>query len=310
MNFKNLIPKSLYKENVDLSALSSMKTGGKADVVFYPTCEQDLLLILKVLKEHNLPIRIFGNMGNVLFPDVGMRNPIIITQKMTCKKNINDCAEIDICSDSDKTIIYTECGVSLTSFAFSCCKNSLSGLEFAFGIPASVGGAIYMNAGAYGGETGNVVKYVKCIDLNTLETQVLPHSECDFSYRHSAFMENNKIIVGGYYVLNYGNKEEILNCANQYMSQRKQKQPLEYPSCGSAFKRPEGYFAGKLIEDCGLKGYSVGGACVSEKHAGFIVNKGSATTNDILELINYIQNKCIDKFGVMLEPEIRIIKDI
>ncbi len=308
MKFKGIFPEKLYRENVNLNEYSSMKTGGIADVVFFPTCEDELLNIITELKNQNQPVRIFGNMGNVLFPDEGMRNPLIFTTKMCCKKSLQKCELFE--TKPNEIMIYAECGVSLTAFSLSACKNGYTGLEFAFGIPASVGGAIYMNAGAYGGETSDVIKFVKCIDPSTLNTNIISASECNFSYRHSVFMENNNIIVGGYYCLRKGDKNLITQTAFDYMQRRKDKQPLEYPSCGSAFKRPEGFFAGKLIEDCGLKGYSVGGAAVSEKHAGFVINKGGATTCDVIKLLEYVKDTVMENCSVVLEPEIRIIKDI
>lgn len=307
MKFISNFPKHLYKENVPLSKYSSMRTGGIAKLVFYPTCENELLAVVSELKNQNMPIKIFGNMGNVLFPDQGIETPIIITQKMCCKYTVENNNETGFIPQDNQCYIYASCGTALTPFALSVCKNGYEGMEFAFGIPASVGGAIYMNAGAYGGEMGGVIKYVKCIDMQSLKFELLTNEQCDFSYRHSAFQNNGKIIIGGYFCVNKGNRDEIMSKAHEHMNSRKLKQPLEYPSCGSAFKRPEGHFAGKLIEDCGLKGYSINGACVSEKHAGFIVNKGTATSNDVLKLIEAVQKTVFEKFGVMLEPEIQII---
>lgn len=298
MNFINTIPNRLYKTNVRLSDYSSMRTGGIADLVFYPESEEDLFLILKVLKAEGQNFKIFGCMGNVLFPDDGMRTPLIFTSKLNFKELYKE-----------NNIIYAQSGVSLTGLSLFAGTNSLSGLEFAYGIPASVGGAVYMNAGAYGGEIKDVVKKVNCVDVNTLKIKYFENEENEFSYRKSTFMNDNYFIIGAYFYLYSGIKEDILAKSNDFMKQRRLKQPLEYPSCGSAFKRPEGYFAGKLIEDCGLKGFGIGGAYISVKHAGFIINKGGATTNDVLSLIKHVQKMCMEKFGVLLEPEIRIIKD-
>ena len=187
-------------------------------------------------------------------------------------------------------------------------ENGLTGLEFAFGIPGSAGGAAYMNAGAYGGEMKDVLVECRHIDSNG-NFGSLRGEELGLAYRTSAYEHNGYIITTLVMKLSKGNKDEIRAKMQELLQRRKDKQPLEYPSAGSTFKRPEGYFAGALIEECGLKGYSVGGAQVSEKHAGFVINKGSATAKDVLDLIKYIQDKVFSEKGVMLEPEVRLIEE-
>ncbi|MDE6723965.1 MAG: UDP-N-acetylmuramate dehydrogenase, partial [Eubacterium sp.] len=205
----------------------------------------------------------------------------------------------------DEETIFAESGASLMKLCRFALDNSLSGLEFAFGIPGSCGGAAFMNAGAYGGEMKDVLYKCRHIDKDG-NNGFLEHKDMKLSYRHSAYYDNGCIITGVYLKLKKGNPEEIKAKMDDFLQRRKDKQPLEYPSAGSTFKRPEGYFAGALIEECGLKGKSVGGAEVSTKHAGFVINKGNATCEDILSLCRLCSDTVMKEKGVKLEMEIRV----
>ena len=214
--------------------------------------------------------------------------------------------DIEYTYKSNQALIYVECGRPLTELASDTGKrHSLTGLEFTYGIPGSVGGAVYMNAGAYGGEMSNVVVESEYYDTEKDIIVKIDSSSHEFSYRHSIFHDHPEyIILSSTLSLKAGDAEEIFNAMAKNMSSRREKQPLEYPNAGSTFKRPEGHFAGKLIEDAGLKGYSIGGAQVSEKHAGFLINRGGATSSDVLSLMEYIKNTVKEKYGVELESEI------
>ena len=280
--------------NVPLRGLVSFRTGGNADLVIFPKTQDELIEACHILKGRDYFV--LGNGTNILFPDEGFRRPIIcLAENFSGFKKIDD----NTFRALSGTKLVTVCNYAL--------KNSLTGLEFAYGIPGSVGGAVYMNAGAYGGEIKDVLKSVRILKRNG-EIKTLDASELDLSYRHSVFHNNNDIILSADFELQKGDHSEIEAKMNELMAKRKEKQPLEYPSAGSTFKRPEGYFAGKLIEDCGLKGFSIGGAQVSEKHAGFVINRGHCTVNDILAVIDYVQRTVFQRFGVQLEPEVRIIR--
>jgi UDP-N-acetylmuramate dehydrogenase len=204
--------------------------------------------------------------------------------------------------------IFAECGASLTGVSVFAKENSLTGLEFAYGIPGTCGGAVFMNAGAYGGEMSQIVKSVCCYSIADNKEIVVSNSECGFGYRNSIFSQNNNLIVlSSEFCLGKGNKQDISMLMSKNMQSRKDKQPLEYPSAGSTFKRPPNSFAGKLIEECGLKGYSCGGAQVSEKHAGFVINRDHATASDIMRVIEYVQATVQKNTGILLECEIKII---
>ncbi len=295
MNLRGL--EHIVKENFLLSSVSSMKTGGRAELAFFPGNEDEFVEILVRTSGHKARY-IIGNASNVLFPDDASGLCIIFTSAMnkTLKK--------------ESLCIYAECGAMLTAVSVLAKEASLSGLEFAYGIPGTVGGGIYMNAGAYGGELSQVVKNIRAYDSANDRFILLSGDECKFSYRHSIFMEKPELaVMGAEFALKVGEREDIEALCRKNMQSRREKQPLEYPSCGSAFKRPEGNFAGKLIEDCGLKGFCIGKAAVSEKHAGFIINLGGATSADVKALILVIKNRVYNKFGVELQPEIQIIEN-
>lgn len=282
-----------------MSALTSMRTGGIAPVACFPETEKDLCDAVRRLTREHKRFFVFGNLSNVLLPDGRLDFvPVITTGIKTVTVTETD-AGIDV---------YAACGVSLTGLALEFCRGDYAGLSFAYGIPGTVGGAVFMNAGAYGSEMKNIVRSVRFYDIDADTVCEIPAADCGFGYRTSVFAHKNGVILGASLSLAACESGKALAEAKEFMERRREKQPLEYPSCGSAFKRPEGYFAGELIEKCGLKGYTVGGACVSEKHAGFVVNKGGATSADVEKVLCDVRAKVLQKFGVELEPEIRILK--
>ena len=286
--------------NIDLSKYSSMKTGGIAEKCYFPVSADELCGCISQLRKNGERFFVLGNMSNVLIPDENIGFVPVITTKMN---------GITINENEDGSIsVYAECGVMLTKLAYDMCKKGYAGMVFAYGIPGTVGGAIYMNAGAYGSEISAVTEYVECYDVQNDCVVKITASDCGFGYRKSIFTENGYVILGASLKLEKRNVEELVSEAKETMQKRIDKQPLEYPSCGSAFKRPEGYFAGALIEQSGLKGFSVGGAQISEKHAGFVINKGGATTKDVTDLMEAVSKKVKENFGVELEPEIRVLK--
>lgn len=283
-----------------LKELSSMKTGGSTDECYFPENKNELVDIIKKFSDENKKYTVLGNMSNVLIPDNGLKVPVIITTAMKETKVVSD--------ENGAVKVYAESGVSFTKFSFEMCKQGYSGLEFAYGIPGSVGGAVYMNAGAYGGEAKDVITKVVACDKkgNIFE---FTNQECEFGYRTSKFTNDEYVIIGAEFALTKADADECVVNAKEIMQKRVDKQPLEYPSCGSTFKRPEGYFAGKLIQDSGLMGFSVGGAQVSEKHAGFVINRNCATTEDVLELMRQVRKTVNEKFGVTLEEEIKLLNE-
>lgn len=297
---------NIIKYNFPLSTVCTMKTGGNAKYAFFPSTIHELRETVLFLKNEKIKFCVIGNGSNVIFPDKGYDGAIVLTA------NLKAFSDIEIPSRREgERYIYVGAGYSLTSVALKLSKQGFCGLEFAYGIPASIGGAVYMNAGAYGGEMNDIIYKVEYLDDegNIKELCNYP-SENYFTYRHSYFTDHPDYIITGA-VLKLTKAEEVdpMQLAEKNMTSRREKQPLEYPSCGSAFKRPVGHYAGALIEQAGLKGKNVGGAYVSEKHAGFIVNKGGATTSDIIELIKHVQETVYKVSGVILEPEIRIIED-
>ena len=287
----------LGKENVftdeDMSKHTTFKAGGKAKYFVTPDSFERLSELIGFLKD-KIDYYIIGNGSNLLVKDEGYNGVIVkIGQKLS---NIT----------LDDKVMSCEAGAYVSKIANYACENSLSGLEFAAGIPGMLGGAVAMNAGAYGGEFKDIIMSVTLMDKygNIVEKS---NEEMKFGYRNSVVQEEDYIVLSAKLKLEAGNKDEISDRMNELLMQRRDKQPLEYPSAGSTFKRPEGYFAGKLIMDAGLKGYSVGGACVSEKHCGFVVNKGNATAADIIRLMKDVADKVEAEFGVRLEPEVKII---
>ncbi len=283
-------------KNERLSNHISFKVGGPCPLLIEPKNENQLRDILKEIKKENIPFAILGNGTNVLVLDEGIDKVIVkIGDEMT-KLSLE---EEDVISCSAGTKVVTLCKFAL--------ENSLSGLEFAYGIPGTCGGAVFMNAGAYGGEVKDVLTEITYLTPD-LELKTMAAEEAELSYRHSVFKENGCIVVSAKFKLKKTPKEEIKNAMTDFLSRRKDKQPLEYPSAGSTFKRPEGYFAGALIEQCGFKGKTLGGAQISEKHAGFLINKNGATAKDILSLITLTQETVKKETGVILKPEVIILR--
>lgn len=276
---------------------TSFCVGGPAKLLIKPRDEEALLEILKSIRKNNYKYYILGNCTNIIVRDKGFDGIII-----KLKNKLNDVKKV-----SDKEI-YAGTGASMKKISEFAMENSLTGLEFAHGIPGSLGGAIVMNAGAYDGEIKNVVKSVKLLDedLNVIE---VPGEEMNFSYRHSLVQERDLIVLGATFSLEDGDKNEIREKYEDFDQRRADKQPLDMPSAGSTFKRPTGYFAGKLIDDSGLRGFTHKGAGISEKHCGFVVNKNKATAQDVLETIEIVQKVVHDKFDVTLEREVKIIGD-
>lgn len=276
-----------------MSRHSSFRAGGKADMLALPSGSDEIKYLLELVKEHDVPLTVLGNCSNILVKDNGIRGLVL---KIACMNKVEVMGEALSC----------EAGALLSSVAKTAFEHSLKGFEFAAGIPGSVGGGIYMNAGAYGGELKDITVKVKSISLSGDECEWQPE-KLDFGYRKSIFTQNGHIITEAVFELGKGDSADIQKLTAEYAERRRSKQPLEYPSAGSTFKRPKGYFAGKLIQDAGLCGFSIGGAAVSEKHAGFVINKNNATASDILQLIEEVQKKVYEHSGVELHPEIRII---
>ena len=276
---------------------TSFCVGGPAKLLIKPRDEEALVEILKSIRKNNYKYYILGNCTNIIVRDKGFDGIII-----KLKNKLDDVKKV-----SDKEI-YAGTGASMKKISEFAMENSLTGLEFAHGIPGSLGGAIVMNAGAYDGEIKNVVKSVRLLDenLNVIE---VPGDEMNFSYRHSLVQERNLIVLGATFSLEDGDKNKIREKYEDFDQRRADKQPLDMPSAGSTFKRPTGYFAGKLIDDSGLRGFTHKGAGISEKHCGFVVNKNKATAQDVLETIEIVQKVVHDKFDVTLEREVKIIGD-
>ena len=268
---------------------TTFRIGGPADAFIKVNNCDKLPELLEVLNVNNIPITVIGGGSNLLISDNGIEGAVlyICDDRYTC--------------DGDSFTAFS--GLKLSKMCQILKQNSLSGAEFAFGIPGTVGGAVYMNAGAYGGEIVHIIDSCKSI---TRDGKIIERTakELKLGYRTSIFKENDEIIISATFKLNPGNEAEIEAQMNDFLERRRNKQPLEFPSAGSAFKRPVGYYAGALIEQCGLKGFSVGDAEVSKKHAGFVINKGNATCDDVLNLIESVKEKVLGETGVSLEPEV------
>lgn len=293
---KKYCPELFIKYDEPLAPYSSFKIGGIASAFVKPNDERELIETIRAAKESNSKYFLLGFGSNLLFSDSGFCGVVIST---SCLKKIK----------VEKYKIIAQSGASLSSVALSAARADLDGISFAYGIPGSVGGAVFMNAGAYGGQMSDVVESSRYYDTEKGEEGFFVGDEHLFDYRSSVYSKNSGrfVILDTTISLKKGDSKKITQYMNELMSRRIDKQPLEYPSAGSVFKRPDGYFAGKLIEDCGLKGFSIGGAQVSEKHAGFIINTGNATANDVLSLIEHIKETVFKETSVELECEIRII---
>lgn len=283
-------------EDESLSKYTTFKIGGPAKILIEAVSDEEILKIVKLFDEMKENYLIIGNGSNLLISDEVFERPVIVLDKNFAK-----------IMPIDEVTLYAEAGASLKSLANKALDLELGGLEAISGIPGTVGGAVYMNAGAYGSEIKDVVTKVRCIkDEKIVE---LDASEVNFAHRRSIFQEKGYVILGAYFKLEKKAREEIEAEQKDYTQRRVDKQPLEYPSAGSVFKRPEGHYASKLIEDAGLKGLSVGGAMVSKKHSGFIINTGGASFEDVVTLIEKVKAIVKEKFAVDLEEEIRIINE-
>lgn len=273
---------------------TTFRIGGNADIFVKPESKEQIAEILRLCRKQDVPYFILGNGSNLLVGDRGFRGVVI-----NIMDNMNDIKV-------DGGIIKAQAGAMLIKVSRAARDNSLTGLEFASGIPGTIGGAIYMNAGAYGGEMKDVVIQVTAMDAEG-EIYTFGTDELEFSYRHSVIQQRDLIVLDVTMKLAAGDQKIIDDRMSELAVARRTKQPLEYPSAGSTFKRPEGYFAGKLIMDAGLRGYRVGDAQVSEKHCGFVVNRGNATADDVIKLIDDVKAKVSEEYDVVLEPEVRMI---
>ncbi len=291
MNFDKL---KNVKYNEPMKNHTTFRIGGTADVFVSPSSPAELAEVVSLCKSGGCPYLVMGNGSNMLVSDKGIRGVVI-----RIGNEMSDCI-------INGETVYAQAGILLSALSARLIEHSLSGFERLSGIPGSLGGGIFMNAGAYGSELCDVIKSVEYLDTNG-EIKTAPVSELEMGYRTSIFQKNGGIILSAIMQFKKGNADDIRREISEYRKKRSDKQPVDMPSAGSAFKRPDGYFAGKLIEDAGLTGCSVGGAQVSLKHAGFIVNTGDATAQDVLDLIDRIRDTVREKFGVELEPEIRLI---
>ena len=290
---KNSIPDLNIAINEPMKNHTSFKIGGDADVFVKPKSEEEIVSALSLIKENNIPLTVIGNGSNLLVSDKGIEGVVLCIGKEFSGTH------------TDGTRIYAKAGTLLSRVANAALASSLTGMEFASGIPGSLGGALVMNAGAYGGEMKDITESTRYINANGDICECVGEEHC-FSYRKSRFTRDD-VILSAVLNLKEGNSTEIKNEMNELNEKRRDKQPLEYPSAGSTFKRPEGYFAAKLIDDAGLRGYRIGDAMVSEKHCGFVINAGEATCSQVTELMEYVKGVVMDKFGVTLEPEVRLL---
>lgn len=285
------------KKDECLARYTGFRTGGPCDRMVFVRNKDELKKILALIKKNELSYFVLGKGSDMLALDEGYRGVVI--------KLDGEFTQVKLLEDG--VTIQCGAGASLVSLCITARDNNLSGLEFAYGIPGSCGGAVFMNAGAYGGEIKDVIVKSEFVTADGMDGE-FTKEEMQLSYRHSAFCDSDKVITKAYFKLEKAERSEISAKMDELMGKRRAKQPLEYPSAGSTFKRPEGYFAAALIEECGLKGASVGGAQVSEKHSGFIINKNNATADDVLKLIDKVKAQVLEEKGVELECEVRILK--
>jgi len=290
---KVIVSKNNVVKNKPLKEYTYTRLGGEADYFVTPETYEQVQRIVKFARENQVPFTLLGNGSNLIIRDGGIRGIVMNLGKLT---------DIQI----DEGRVTAQAGARIIDVSRAALECHLTGLEFACGIPGSVGGALFMNAGAYGGEVKDVLAYATVVTRDG-ELKRLKSSELDLSYRTSNIPDHGYIVLEAVFTLRPGNYEEIKAVMDDLTFKRESKQPLEYPSCGSVFKRPPGYFAGKLIQDSHLQGAQIGGAQVSTKHAGFIVNIDNATADEYIALIHYVQQKVKENFGVTLEREVRII---
>lgn len=295
----NKIPKENILKNEPMKKHTSFKIGGIADFFVRAKSIEEIKYILKICKENNIPLMIVGNGTNLLVKDSGIRGIVLKI----------DIDNIKIIEDEKYVSVIVGSGVLLSKLAQLLLKNSISGFEFASGIPGTIGGAVKMNAGAYGSEFKDIIMETTCMNYNG-EIFKLNNEQNKFEYRKSIFHYEKYIILEAKLQLKYAeNAEDIKKKMEEYKISRKEKQPIEFPSAGSTFKRGTDFITAKLIDECGLKGYSVGDAQVSSKHAGFVINKGNATAKDVLELIKIVKDSVLEKFDKNIELEIEIVGD-
>ncbi len=273
---------------------TTFRIGGPCDIMLFPNTKQAAVELIKACADMNLHYTVLGNGSDMVFGSGGYSGAVI---------NMNRLNSVYV----DGCRIYCDAGVSMSALCNIALENSLTGAEQLFGIPGTVGGAVCMNAGAYGGQISDILVSCDYFDGDELASRLT--GELELSYRHSLFSDGSKTVLSACFELKKGNKDAIKAAMDDYINRRKTKQPVEYPSAGSVFLRPEGHFAGALIEQCGFKGYSVGDAEVSQKHAGFIINKGNATSGDVKALVNEIKSKVYSQTGVSLQCEIKFVGD-
>lgn len=290
---RKVLREDQIREQEPLSRHTTFRVGGPADLFLTPDSTQ-ISDVMQILKAYQVPVTVIGNGSNLLVGDKGIRGAVIEFGKQIAQIHV------------EESKIMAEAGAALAAVAQQAYKAGLADMEFAAGIPGSVGGALVMNAGAYGGEMKDIVESVKVLSKDG-KIMELSNEQMDFSYRHSCVTEQEYLVLSAVLKLQQEEPEKILARMEQLREQRVSKQPLEYPSAGSTFKRPEGYFAGKLIMDSGLRGYRVGGAQVSEKHCGFVINTGDATAEDVRSLMKHVTEIVYAKFGVTLEPEVKFL---
>lgn len=291
----NEIKQGIVKIDEPMKKHTNFKIGGNADVFVIAKSIEEIKCVIKFSKENNIPLTILGNGSNVLVSDKGIRGIVlqIGLKEIKVEKHENALIEVDA-------------GAMLGALAQILLKQSISGFEFAAGIPGSIGGAIRMNAGAYGGEMKDIVKNVTVLNEKG-EINIPTNEECEFSYRHSRFINSKEIIIKATLELPFGNENEIKAKMDEYAQSRKEKQPLNLPSAGSTFKRGADFITAKLIDECGLKGYTSGNAQVSTLHAGFVVNLGNATAQDVLSVVNHVKQVVLEKTGKQIELEIELL---
>ncbi len=297
MEFYKLLGEFYNEEDITVDSPMSehiyFRVGGPADILVTPVNEEQVVNTLKLCREYNVPYFILGNGSNILVKDGGISGVVIKFNKLNKITTEGNC-------------VTAQSGALLKDVSKAALENNLRGFEFAFGIPGSIGGAVFMNAGAYDGEMAHVIKSARVIDENC-NIKNLTKEELELGYRSSIVMKKGYVVIEATVELESGEYASIKDKIDDLTNRRESKQPLEYPSAGSTFKRPEGYFAGKLIQDSGLKGFSIGGAAVSEKHSGFVINKGGATAKDVLDVIAHVQKTVKENFDVELHTEVRII---
>ncbi|MGI6167141.1 MAG: UDP-N-acetylmuramate dehydrogenase [Eubacteriales bacterium] len=285
-----------YIKDAPLCEFCTFRIGGPAALVALPENEAGLMSAIRVAEANSTKFIVIGNGSNILFSDDGFSGLVISTR---CLRDIEVCGNV----------LRADCGAPLFAMTRAAAQAGLSGLEFAYGIPGTCGGAVFMNAGAYGSDISAVLRSVRCYDIDSGVIRELPADELGLSYRHSIFMDNDRLIIlSAEFELEPGDVACIEEKMSEIMNKRRASQPLEYPSAGSVFKRQPGYYMGKIIEESGLKGYSVGGAAVSVKHAGFIVNTGGASDRDVQALVEHIKSVILKNYGFVPECEIRFIE--